>query len=232
MTSLRCTACHDRDGRRGPRMEILAEEGSGIAPEPFPALTWTGDRLKTDWLERFLAGTIDEKPREWLSARMPKFPAYAPLLAAGLAAEHGHAGSLHSSQEQKDAALVEAGRELVQSSGLDCRQCHGIGNQPPTGDKKTLLAPGINFATVKHRMRPEFYNRWMLDPTRFDPNTRMPKLAIDGKTTKITGILDGDARKQFDAIWVFLQSVEDDQKRAEGGAGNARSKLSRLSSEE
>ena len=104
--------------------------------------------------------------------------------------------------------MAAAGRDLVQSTGLDCRQCHGIGPQPPTGDRQTLLAPGINIAMVKDRMREDFYHRWMLDPPRFDINTRMPKLAIDGKSTKVTRILDGDANRQFDAIWAFLQETE------------------------
>jgi hypothetical protein len=208
MTSLRCTACHDRDGRRSPRMEILADEGSGLAPEQFPALTWTGDRLKGDWVESFIGGKIDVKPRQWLKARMPSFPAYAHVLAAGLAGEHGHPAIEPVQAHAPNADAATAGRELVQSTGLDCRQCHGIGSQPPTGDRQTLLAPGINFALVKDRMREDFYHRWMLDPPRFDLNTRMPKLAIDGKTTKVTRILDGDARKQFDAIWEFLQEAE------------------------
>jgi hypothetical protein len=150
-----------------------------------------------------VAGEIEEKPRQWLKARMPSYPAYARVLASGLAAEHGHDGS--ELDKRHDASLAAAGRQLIESTGLDCRQCHGVGSVPPTGDRQTLLAPGVNFAMVRDRMRSDFYDRWMLDPPRFDLNTRMPKLAVDGKTTKVTRILDGDARKQFEAIWAFLQ---------------------------
>jgi len=210
MAALRCSACHDRDGQRSPRMEIIADEGGrGLSPEQFPALTWTGDRLRKDWTERFIAGEIKEKPRQWLKARMPSFPAYAKTLAVGLAAEHGHAGDDPERLGKPDLELAEAGRLLIQGTGLDCRQCHGLGDEPPTGDRRTLLAPGINFAMVKDRMRSDFYHRWMLDPPRFDLNTRMPKLAADGKTTKVTRFFDGDARKQFDAIWAFLQQPDD-----------------------
>ena len=96
----------------------------------------------------------------------------------------------------------------MQNTGLDCRQCHALGNQPPTGDAKTLLAPGINLMLTQERMRYDFYQKWALDPPRFDIGTRMPKLAVDGKTTKVRQILDGDAAKQFDAIWEFLKAVE------------------------
>jgi hypothetical protein len=191
-------------------MEIIADEGGrGLSPEQFPALTWTGDRLRKDWTERFIAGEIKEKPRQWLKARMPSFPAFAKALATGLAAEHGHGGDDAERNSTPDPDQAEIGRQLIQSTGLDCRQCHGLSDEPPTGDRRTLLAPGINFSLVKDRMRSDFYHRWMLDPPRFDLNTRMPKLAADGKTTKVTRYFDGDARKQFDAIWAFLQQPDD-----------------------
>lgn len=90
---------------------------------------------------------------------------------------------------------------------LDCRQCHPIGSLPPTGDKNTLLAPGINFALTRERIRYDFYRRFTLDPPRYDVSTRMPKLAAEGRTTKVKDILDGDARQQFEAVWHYLQTV-------------------------
>ncbi|HLQ44027.1 MAG TPA: hypothetical protein VK137_04800, partial [Planctomycetaceae bacterium] len=90
---------------------------------------------------------------------------------------------------------------------LDCRQCHALGPLAPTGDKQTLLAPGIDFAQTRERIRFDFYRRFTLDPPRYDVTTRMPKLAVDGRTTKITHLLDGDARRQFEAVWNFLQTV-------------------------
>ena len=105
--------------------------------------------------------------------------------------------------------MAETGDVLAMQNGtLDCRQCHAIGQLPPTGDKQTLLAPGINFAIVKDRLRHDYYQRFTLDPPRFDLNSKMPKLAADGKTTKVTTILDGDARQQFDAVWHFIQTTE------------------------
>jgi hypothetical protein len=53
--------------------------------------------------------------------------------------------------------------------------------------------------------------RWMLDPLRIDPQTKMPKFATDGKYTKVTDVYDGDARRQFDAIWHYLHAVSSTQ---------------------
>jgi len=203
---LDCQACHSRDSAVSPRGGLVAEESDrGLAPETLPNLTWAGEKLHTDWVAGLLAGKPPQRTRPWLKARMPQFPAYAETLARGLAAEHGLApSSSHKTSPADPPSLAELGIRLVDKEALDCRQCHGLGDKPPTGDAKTLLAPGINFALVKGRIQPEYYARFTLDPPRFDVTTRMPKLAIDGKTTKVTHILDGDARKQFAAIWVYL----------------------------
>lgn len=209
MTRLNCVACHTRDLQTSPRAELIAEESeSGLAPELLPQLTWTGEKLHEAWVAKLLKGELSERPRPWLKARMPAFPAYAEVLAAGLAAQHG---ILDSSEPAGPTPIPDGpniGARLIQKDTLDCRQCHAIGNEPPTGDAKTLLAPGINFTMTKERMRYDFYRQWALDPPRFDIGTRMPKLAADGKTTKVRQILDGDAAQQFDAIWEFLRAVE------------------------
>ena len=51
--------------------------------------------------------------------------------------------------------------------------------------------------------------RFVLDPPRYDIGTRMPKFVTDGRITKVNHIYDGDARQQFDAIWWYLQSLEE-----------------------
>jgi hypothetical protein len=106
------------------------------------------------------------------------------------------------------AALATLGDRLTRKDGgLDCRSCHGVGKEEPTGDERTKVAQGINFAHSRERLREEFYLRFVLDPPRHDVTTRMPKLSADGKTTAATAILDGDARKQFQAIWEFIQTA-------------------------
>lgn len=208
MAELQCSVCHPRDGRRNSLSEILAEESeSGLPPEIIPNLTWAGEKLHASWMHSLLAGQITERPRPWMKLRMPSFPARARLLANGLAREHG-VSSEPQPRPSIDPQLAKIGEVLATRNGtLDCRQCHSIGPLPPTGDKSTLLAPGINFALTRERVRHDFYRRFTLDPPRYDVTTRMPKLVVDGKTTKVKDILDGDARQQFDAVWHFLQTV-------------------------
>lgn len=205
---LRCHACHDRDLARSPRLEILDQESDdGRAPELFPNLTWSGEKLQTSWLERQIAGKLAYQSRPWLKARMPAFPAYAKTLALDFAEQHG----LRPTDDEPaahDHARIAAGEALVRKEALDCQQCHAVGANEPTGDEKSRLAPGINFAHVRERLRYDYYLRFALDPPRLDVSSRMPKLSLDGKTTKVAEFYDGDARRQFDAVWQYIQSVK------------------------
>ena len=47
----------------------------------------------------------------------------------------------------------------------------------------------------------------MLDPLRVDPQSKMPRFSADRQHTAATSILEGDARRQFEAIWQYLQTV-------------------------
>ena len=208
VAELQCAVCHPRDGRMSSLPEILSEESErGRVPENAPNLTWTGEKLHPAWMQSLFEGRIAERPRPWMKLRMPSFPVRARLLADGFAREHG-LSSGPSPQPNVDADLVAIGEVLATRAGtLDCRQCHPIGSLPPTGDKNTLLAPGINFALTRERIHHDFYRRFTLDPPRYEVSTRMPKLAVDGRTTKVKDILDGDARQQFEAVWHYLQTV-------------------------
>ncbi|MDB5390501.1 MAG: Trehalose utilization [Planctomycetaceae bacterium] len=210
MHRLNCSACHSRDGKNSPLGEIIAEEGDGLPVESIPHLTWAGEKLRPDWIARLLRGDLKYKTRPLLKARMPAFPAYS-WLGEGMAKEHGAwfvAPNASSEQNPQDAPLVELGHQLtLKTKGLDCRQCHGVGAEQPSGDKSTLISPGINFSVTAERMDFDFFPRLMMNPPRYDPSSRMPVFSVDGKTTAAKEILDGDANRQFDAIRKYLQTI-------------------------
>ncbi len=212
MRELRCNACHNRDGITAQRMAILAEESeSGLTPEALPELTWAGEKFQPKALLSIFEGKdtrIPEqpKPRPWLKSRMPGFVEHAKILATGLAAEHGL--GMQELEIKSEPALAEIGEQLTHKEHLDCRQCHAIGDLEPMGDEKTKLAPGINFVLVGQRLRPDYYARFVLDPPRWEVSTRMPKLAPDGRSTKVTQFYEGDAEKQIEALWNYLLTVK------------------------
>lgn len=210
MTQLRCQACHVRDQERSQWPEIIVDEGSGRQGEAIPHLTWVGEKLQGPWIEKFVKGEVTQKPRPWLTARMPAFPAYAGMLAHGLSAEHG-VPFQEQFRSDKPEAAVELGRKLtLRDGGLDCRQCHGVGREQPRSDAATQIALGINFALTKERLRPEFALRQLLDPPRYDVGSRMPRFAPDLKTTSAKQIEGGNAIRQFELLKDYLWSIKAD----------------------
>jgi mono/diheme cytochrome c family protein len=204
MKLLQCNACHTRDGAPSRWYTVLIEEGGGVQPEYLPHLTWTGEKLHPEWTEKLLAGTHDHRARPWLKARMPAFPARARVLAPGLSHEHGFAVA-EDPRPKPDAKLAALGEKLLpQVAGFNCVQCHAVGDQKAVAP---FEAEGINLVDAAVRLRYEYFARWLLDPTRVDPTTRMTKFTMDGKTTALTDVLDGDARRQFDALWHYIQTL-------------------------
>ena len=202
---LQCANCHDRDGQRSHRGLVMAEEGSGKIPEQIPQLNWAGEKLQSDWTRDLLAGDLSYRSRPWLNVRMPAYPAYATALSAGLAAEHGIESTPVS--HTFDQELAATGEKLTLKTGLDCRQCHAIGDIQPQGDQETEISLGINFTHLRDRMRKDAYRRFMLDPPRYDIKSRMIRLSENGQTTKLKAYYDGDAHQQFEALWNYIQSL-------------------------
>jgi type 1 glutamine amidotransferase/cytochrome c551/c552 len=213
--ALRCMGCHDRDGERArwsewgtvsvagaPELAAAGLQDPLEAPPQRPALTFTGDQFETPWLAAFLAGKLDSKPRPWLAARMPAFRAEAALLAEGLALGHGQ-DPRPPPPEPADGALQELGARLLGAGGFSCTSCHPAGVAPAPGEPSFKA---ISLAVSRQRLRKEFYLRWMINPQRISPRTPMPAYADEEGRSVLTGILDGDAARQFDAIWRRLEA--------------------------
>jgi cytochrome c2 len=199
---LQCQACHRRDGHNSRWNEIL--EDDGLMPEFLPSLTWAGEKLKPAWTTKLLAATHDHRARPWLKARMPGFPARAEMLALGLSHEHGFRAD-EDDAPVPDAKLAAIGEKLIeQQNGFNCVMCHAVGKRPSVAP---FEAPGINLLDAALRLRHHYYPRWMIDPPHVDITTRMPKFSQDGKTTPLRDVLDGDAFRQYDAVWHFIQTL-------------------------
>lgn len=205
----RCAACHGRDGRRANDQPAIAPrrgpDPSGeqelIALPTLPPLTYTGEQRRSRWLEDFLAGRIEYRVRPWLKVRMPRFPRSAAQLAIGLAADHG----IHPAD--KSSPLVERApnpelRQLGETrvgpdGGFSCSKCHSV------GARKAQMDVGfgvIDLIHSKRRLRDEFYLRWMMNPARVLPMTRMPAYTDEEGNSPLADILGGNGKRQFQAV--------------------------------
>ena len=214
MIALNCNACHSMQGIQNdlsvlPNLtshdklniaDTEAEvEAAGRKKDP-PDLTYTGEKLRADWLTKLLTGTLDYKPRPWMQMRMPAFPSRGKHLAQGLANLHGMPKvSKVPSFEPSWKAL---GQKLISpNGGFGCVACHAVGEKP-------ALAPfegqGLNFTYSRDRLNHEFYLRWMLNPQRINPHSIMPRYADEEGITALTETLGGNGVNQFNAIWHYL----------------------------
>jgi hypothetical protein len=218
--NLRCVACHPRDNKfdlistlePAPQTASAAQPDYDSFGDPGPAqagsvhlgrppLTWVGEKLQPDWLQRFLSGTLSYKPRPDAQGRMPAFPDHGALLAIGLAHEHGLSAQAIQ-RPTPDPNRAEKGRRLtLVGEGFGCGACHPVGNQPALAGPDTA---SINFEHIADRLRPDYYWRYLRNPQFFRPGTMMPNFINPDGSTPITTIEDGDSRRQFDAIWHYL----------------------------
>jgi len=206
----RCTACHAMDDK-APLLNSLHATTAGLAAhvesldervdQTRPQLTFVGEMLYTSYIESMLAGTAEPRPRPWLGTRMPAFGAYAKPLAEGLSRLHGFDPS-PPAEIETDKELVDIGKNLVGADGFGCTTCHGIGDQKPTA---AFEVGAVNFSLVPQRLREGYYHRWMDNPAAVVPGNKMPRYS-EGNESQRRDILDGDARKQYEAIWHWLHS--------------------------
>jgi mono/diheme cytochrome c family protein len=170
--------------------------------EGFPAWELLGGKLKPEWAARFIGGTETWKPRTWLEARMPAFPAYAAHLGQGLATRHGLPPK--TAPDPAGAAEdAEKGRKLTSASGgFSCVSCHGVADYAATA---VFEAPGINLAHSFERLQPDYFRRWLRSPLSIDPTTKMPVYFDEEGKSPLPEYYDGDGPKTLGAVWEYLR---------------------------
>ncbi len=172
-----------------------------------PNLTWLGEKLQPSWSARMIAGQIPQKPRDYIFGRMPAFALHAEALARGLSHWHGFSPQptgLGAGAPLSQAALGE--QLLGDQGGFACTVCHDLGKKPASAP---FEAPALNLALAPQRLRLSYFERWLINPQRLDPATKMPRYSDGNLRTQIKQTLDGDGLKQFDAIRQYLLSIQE-----------------------
>ena len=204
----RCTACHALDDEASLLNSLHASTAGLVAhlktldervDQSRPQLTFIGEMLYTSYIESMLSGTVEQRPRPWLGTRMPAFKAYAKTLAEGFSQLHGFEPCAPLKIETVPE-LVKIGGSLVGADGFGCNTCHGNGDIQPTA---AFEVGAVNFKLIPERLREGYYYRWMDHPAAVVPGNKMPKYA-EGNQSQRGDILDGDATKQYQAIWNWL----------------------------
>ncbi|MFO0822233.1 MAG: c-type cytochrome [Gemmataceae bacterium] len=201
MKRFNCLNCHVRDGEGGIPVDLaneakLLEKVENVDDVRPPLLTGVGHKTRTSWLKSVL--TAGGRARPWMGLRMPQYgEANVGFLPDALAAIEGATTDDTIRKVEIGTQKIALGRQIVGKSGLGCISCHDIGGVANTGTR------GPDLATINQRVRYEWYERWMHQPLRLAPGTRMPQAFVDGKSTLST-VLNGDPKGQAEAMWTYL----------------------------
>ncbi len=201
MVSLNCYACHIRGGRGGPESDrnplfvsTIPEMGDeGRLPPP---LDGVGDKLRQDWLKKVI--TDGDKSRPYMKTFMPRFGRAGEHLSRALANLDARTDAEIAVIDQPENRVVSTGRKMVGAKGLACVSCHTFGQFKATGIQAIALD------TMASRIREDWFHRYLPDPQKYRPGTRMPTGYPEGKST-VTDIYDGDRDRQLAAMWAFLE---------------------------
>jgi mono/diheme cytochrome c family protein len=200
-----CTGCHVIEGKGGDVRRLYQEQPS-MAP---PLLASEGEKVQADWLFSFVKAPSPIRP--WLHIRMPTF-GLSDQEAATLVAYFGGLDRVdvpfvHLEKASFSPDSIEAGRVLMSRDYLDCFNCHQQGDRKPQGPPDGW-APDL--AMAAHRLNPEWIVKWLYDPQKIMPGTKMPSFypdpnAPDGPPDILGGDDDAQIRAMRDYImWLGL----------------------------
>ena len=211
LAAMNCTACHERDGLGGPDRftagYFTGNPSLGDAGRIPPPLTGIGGKLKRDWLQRLLEGDEGTRVRPYVATRMPDYEAHAEALAGWLEQLDAPPPAAAADPQPQpdlrpDETVIEAGRKLLGViGGTHCIACHDWAGE------RSLGIPGLDLAGLDQRLRPAWFRDYLLDPAGYRPDTLMPALWPDGRST-LVDVLDGDTERQIAAIWAFIAHGE------------------------
>ena len=202
LVSNNCYACHVRGGVGGPEQNrnsyfvtTIPEMGDeGRLP---PILDGVGDKLQESYLNDVWKNGANH--RQYMLTRMPKF-----------GDQHvGHLTSTFVSLDLKTEAPVAefkeplyrtkgSGRFLAGDKGLACVKCHTFDKYPATGIQAVPLDK------MTKRLREDWFRRYLLDPAKFRPGTRMPTGFPMG-VAAVKDVYHGDSTLQIASIWEYLK---------------------------
>ena len=202
MKSLNCYSCHQRNGIGGAESDrnrvfvsTIPEMGDeGRLPPP---LDGVGDKLRADWIENVIGK--GNKSRPYMKTYMPRFgDSHGKQLAKHFASLDQRTEAEITETNEPNSKVAAIGRRMVGKKGLACISCHTFGKFKSTGIQAIALD------TMAKRIREDWFHRYLPDPQRYRPGTRMPTGFPEGKST-VQDIYDGDQAKQLTAMWAFLE---------------------------
>ena len=229
-----CMGCHQLIP--GQKTSLMAMARYQDAQEQLPPKLLTeGARVDPEWMLRFLRNpSLSDKDnnrngvRSYLQVRMPTFSfsenELGKLVRFFQALARQPFPYIPEEVPVLTAKETEMARSLFSSTAAPCLKCHATGD--PAHDR-TATAP--NFLLAKGRLKPDWVERWIIDPQAISPGTSMPsglfrqvnsQWVFSGPTPSSFQGYDKDHTKLL--VDYIFQLTPEEQRRAGTSLGRAR----------
>jgi mono/diheme cytochrome c family protein len=198
MQQYNCVGCHEIENRGG-FVRKYYKDNEASAPPP---LNGEGEKVQSPWFFGFLKAPITLRP--WLEIRMPTF---------GLSDDHtnqlvGYFNGLskvdipyaYIDDGKIPREHIDAAKILVSKDYFNCFSCHVQGGRTPEGPKEGW-APDL--AMARQRLNPNWIIKWIKDPQKIQPGTKMPSFYPGGPDD----VLGGKEDLQIQALRDYLVTL-------------------------
>jgi hypothetical protein len=207
-----------------------------------PKLLTEGARVDPEWLLHFLSNpalsetdTNRDGVRSYLQVRMPTFSfsenELGKLVRFFEALSRQPFPYIPESDTTLTAKETDMARSLFSSTAAPCLKCHATGD--PAHDK-SATAP--NFLLARGRLKPDWMERWIIDPQAISPGTAMPSglfkrendhWVFSGPTPSSFQGYDKDQTRLL--VNYILQLTPEEQRRVAGAMGHSQASGSKTS---
>ncbi len=230
-----CMGCHQLiPGQRTSLMAMAHYQGPDGQELLPPKLLTEGARVDPEWMLRFLRNpSLNDKDtnrngvRSYLQVRMPTFSFSENELGKLVRFFQALARQPFPYIPEEVPVLTtketEMARSLFSSTAAPCLKCHATGD--PAHDR---IATAPNFLQARGRLKPDWMERWIIDPQAISPGTSMPSglfkrenghWVFSGPTPSSFQGYDKDQTKLL--VDYILQLTSEEQRRVGAAMGHA-----------
>jgi len=229
-----CMGCHQFIAGQKTSLMTLARYQDAQEQLP-PKLLTEGARVDPEWLLRFLRNpslsetdTNRNGVRFYLQLRMPTFSfsenELGKLVRFFQALSRQPFPYIPEEVPLLTAKETDMARSLFSSPAAPCLKCHATGD---AAHDRTATAP--NFLLSKGRLKPDWVERWIIDPQAISPGTSMPSglfvrknnhWLFSGPTPPSFQGYDKDHTKLL--VDYIFQLTAEEQRRVSASMGRAR----------
>ena len=161
-----------------------------------------GKKVQSNWLFNFVKAPVPIRP--WLTVRMPTFGLSdleaTHVVAYFQAQDKVEVPYVHIERAAFTPDNIAAGKLLTSKDYFDCFSCHQRGAEKPQGPPEGW-APDLSLA--HQRLNPEWIVKWIHDPQKLMPGTKMPSFYPGGPPD----VLGGDDDAQIRALRDYIVSL-------------------------